>query len=311
MLTTIPHVHTLAELLHAYEHDFLPHKAPDTQRQYRLLYRWFCQELGSIPLAELTPARLQRWIDTLRPYYQPGSIRRYLTALSGPLRMAVEHYQWMPTHPLRRVIAPPAPPGRERCLDADELQALLAACKANVNPHLYLAVVVGLSTAARKNEILRRQWRDLDLTRGTLRLRQTKNGARRPVPLVGRALALLRARAAEGGASPWVFPQARNPQRPAYIDAAWVRACTMASVVDLHFHDLRHTAASYLAMSGASIRDIAEVLGHKNIQQSMRYTHLMEPHTRSVVEKMVDTFLATVLLASTLTTLASVWLVWG
>jgi site-specific recombinase XerD len=50
--------------------------------------------------------------------------------------------------------------------------------------------------------------------------------------------------------------------------------------------DLRHTFASYLAMNGASLLEIAEVLGHKTLAMVKRYAHLTEAHTRSVVERM-------------------------
>jgi site-specific recombinase XerD len=44
-------------------------------------------------------------------------------------------------------------------------------------------------------------------------------------------------------------------------------------------------------MSGASLREIAEILGHKSLKQTMKYTHLMEPHTRGVLERMAQQFL--------------------
>ena len=57
-------------------------------------------------------------------------------------------------------------------------------------------------------------------------------------------------------------------------------------MVDFHFHDLRHTCASYLAMNGATMGEIAAVLGHKTLQMTKRYAHLSEEHSQSVVEKM-------------------------
>ena len=62
-----------------------------------------------------------------------------------------------------------------------------------------------------------------------------------------------------------------------------------------HFtpHSLRHTFASYMAMSGASLREIAELLGHSTIHMTMLYTHLMPSHTHSVVEKMAAQWLTT------------------
>jgi integrase len=59
-----------------------------------------------------------------------------------------------------------------------------------------------------------------------------------------------------------------------------------AKISDFRFHDLRHSAASYLAMNGASLAEIAEVLGHKTLQMVKRYAHLSEAHTSSVVAKM-------------------------
>ena len=58
--------HTLADALDAYERDYLPHKAPTTQYQERLLYRWLEAELGDIALADLSPLVLRTWRDSLR-----------------------------------------------------------------------------------------------------------------------------------------------------------------------------------------------------------------------------------------------------
>ena len=54
-------------------------------------------------------------------------------------------------------------------------------------------------------------------------------------------------------------------------------------ITHFHFHDLRHSAASYLAMNGASLMEIAEVLGHKTLSMVKRYAHLSEAHTAGVV----------------------------
>jgi integrase len=283
-------VHTVAELLQAYEQEYLPTKSAGTQYQYLRLYRRFRQELGSMPLVALTPEVLRSWRDALARRLAPNTVSRYLTALSAPLTVAVRDYHWLDTNPLRAVAKPPQPPHRERCLSAEELERLLRACQRSRNPHLHLAVVLALSTGARKNELLQRTWSDLDLAQGTLRLARTKNGERRAVPLVGQALTLLRARAAVPGRSRWVFPR-HDGQKPGFLDKPWVTACRSAALEDFHFHDLRHTAASYLAMSGASLREIADVLGHKSLTQTMRYAHLTAPYTRGVVERMTQQFL--------------------
>jgi integrase len=277
----------VADLLEAYTRDFLPLKAPTTQYQERLLYRWLRAELGDIALADLSPLVLRTWRDSLRPFLKPNSIRRYLTSLSAVLTAGVVHYEWLSKHPLHQVRKLPTPPDRERFLDATEQARLLTACQASRNRQLYLAVTLALSTGARKSELLQRTWSDLDLDRGLLRLQHTKNGDRRAVPIVGKALELLQLHAQSPAHSHWVFPN-RGGEKPMFIDYAWRQACARAEIADLHFHDLRHTAASNLAMSGASLRDIAEILGHRSLKQTMKYAHLLEPHTRGVLARMVE-----------------------
>jgi integrase len=82
-----------------------------------------------------------------------------------------------------------------------------------------------------------------------------------------------------------VFPRADGLQ-PLDIRSAWQTARKYAGIPDFRFHDLRHSAASYLAMSGASLAEIAEVLGHKTLTMVKRYAHLSEAHTASVVARM-------------------------
>jgi integrase len=66
----------------------------------------------------------------------------------------------------------------------------------------------------------------------------------------------------------------------------WETALARAEIADFHFHDLRHSAASYLAMNGASLAEIADTLGHKTLQMVKRYSHLSEAHTAAVVSRM-------------------------
>jgi integrase len=74
--------------------------------------------------------------------------------------------------------------------------------------------------------------------------------------------------------------------KPTDIRDAWLKAVERAGLEDFKFHDLRHTAASYLAMNGASLLEIAEILGHKTLQMVKRYAHLADSHTAQVVERM-------------------------
>ncbi len=84
----------------------------------------------------------------------------------------------------------------------------------------------------------------------------------------------------------FIFPSENSRYRPIDIQTAWNNALIRAGIDDFRFHDLRHTAASYLAMSGASMKEIADILGHKTLQITLRYAHLSEAHNKKVVAGM-------------------------
>ena len=106
------------------------------------------------------------------------------------------------------------------------------------------------------------------------------------MPLVGHACDLLKAlkRVRQPDTS-YVFPS-QDGARHAQVRMSWYAALERAQVEDFRFHDLRHCAASYLAMGGASLLDISTILGHKTLAMVQRYSHLSDEHTRVVVEKM-------------------------
>jgi len=86
----------------------------------------------------------------------------------------------------------------------------------------------------------------------------------------------------------FLFPSPNDPKRPIDFESAWRNALRTAAIKDFHFHDNRHTCASYLAMNGASLLVIAETLGHKTLQMVKRYAHLTQAHTSSVIGQMTE-----------------------
>jgi len=83
----------------------------------------------------------------------------------------------------------------------------------------------------------------------------------------------------------YVFP-GRSGASPVNLWDAWRYALRRAGIEDFRFHDLLYSAASHLAMNGASLAEIAEVLGHKTLSMVKRYAYLSEQHTARVVERM-------------------------
>jgi integrase len=290
--TTEAKKHTLAELIDRYIKDVLPLK-PKSLNKQRAQLLWWRKQIGSFSLAELTPSLIAEQRDLLLSQITnrggkrtPATTNRYLAALSHTFTIGLKEWGWLERNPMQKITKPKEPRGRIRFLSNEERSALLEACKNSTYAGLYLIVVLCLSTGARKMEVVGLRWQDIDLTRQVIILHETKNGERRVLPLSGLALELLIQRShVRQLYTDFIFP-AHNLKTPMDIRAPWDRAITHANLKDFRFHDLRHSAASYLAMNGATLSEIADILGHKTLQMVKRYAHLSEAHTATVVAKM-------------------------
>jgi integrase len=283
--------HTVSETIDRYLTEVLPTKR--SARSQRAQFLWWERELGAFTLADLTPAMIADCRDRLArgetPSGKPATPAtqvRYLAALSHVFTMAVREWGWLEGNPVQKVRRPTEPHGRVRFLSEEERTALLVACKRSRNPLLYPLVVLALATGARLGELLGLRWTDVDLSRGVARLARTKNGEPRTLPLSGHALAVLAALSMKRRSdTSFVFPS-EHGRTPATLRKPWERAVIEAGIEDFRFHDLRHTAASYLAMTGAIPTDIAAVLGHKTLAMVKRYAHLSDQHVARVVARM-------------------------
>ncbi|MGB7127501.1 MAG: tyrosine-type recombinase/integrase [Candidatus Rhabdochlamydia sp.] len=90
-----------------------------------------------------------------------------------------------------------------------------------------------------------------------------------------------------------VFP-GLNLGRYLDIRTAWLFALKRAGITNFNFHDLRHFCASFLAMSGAIQRDIAEILGHRDMRMTHRYSHLAQSHLAETLERAAEKFIGRV-----------------
>lgn len=216
----------------------------------------------------------------------PATVVRYLAALSHMYTVACNDWGWVDDSPLRKVSKPKEPRGRERFLSDDERLRLLECCEESTSEFLYVVVVLAISTGMRRGEIMSLRWPQIDLARGHMLLTETKNGSSRAIPLAGKALEMLTALARVRRIDTTLAFPGNDPKRPVDLTKPWKTAMSKAGLTDFRFHDLRHSAASYLAMNGASTIEIAAVLGHKTLAMVKRYSHLANSHTATVVASM-------------------------
>ncbi len=204
----------------------------------------------------------------------------------------VKEWGWITENPVRKITKPTLSNARIRFLSEDEKVRLLDACQKSGCKVLYLAVLLALSTGMRYSEIMKLKKGDVDIGRNVITLKETKNGDVRSVPLVGTPLHLMKERLTIiPNQDALIFPSTNDPKKPIDIRSAWERAVKLANIVDFRFHDLRHTVASYLAMSGYSLLDIGTLLGHKDMQSTKRYAHLSQEHKQRMVTTMTQKIL--------------------
>ncbi len=224
--------------------------------------------------ADVTDKTIKAFIDARRSSgVSDGTIRKEL----GVLRQAL---RWHDPKNAPAIELPPSPPPRERHLTRDEYIKLLESCDA---PHLKLFIRLALNTGARKGALLDLTWDRVDLERGLIALSKgvQTNKRRATVPINGTLkTALLESR--KGNISGYVIEYRGKPVKD--IKIGFAKACQRASGATIHAkrgrwwaeggnekwddvtpHTLRHTAAVWMAEGGIPISEIAQFLGHTNI----------------------------------------------
>jgi integrase len=151
--------------------------------------------------------------------------------------------------------------------------------------HLNIIRLLAL-TGARKNEIARLRWSEIDREHGLLRLSDSKTGAK--ITRLGTAaLELIKSLPPNG--SPWVFPDRRHPERPiGNLDWAWVGIRKRAGLDDVRIHDLRHSFASAGLAGGEGLPLIGKLLGHSHIATTSRYAHLADDPLRAAADRISE-----------------------
>ena len=255
----------------------------DIQKQESRLGFWV-QRFGFKYLTDITRSDISSGVCELSMKLSNATVNRYRSVVSVVFSYACREYD-LPENPVRLIPSLPENNERIRFLSEAERTRLFKACRASNWDKLYLIVLLAITTGARKGELTKLRWNDIDFVRRTAYVATTKNGQPKVLPLTDSVIRELEIFDTKD--SSLIFASKVKYDVPYCFTKPWKRALEDADIKDFRFHDLRHSCASYLAQSGAALLEIADVLGHKQISVTKRYAHLCIEHKSSLINRVL------------------------
>jgi integrase len=281
---------TMADLIARFEEEHLPRLRPGTAAAYRFILHNHIEphfsahtKVADVQFADLDA--LHRKVTKGNGSY---AANRTLATASKMFSLACR-WQMRTDNPAKNIERNPEQK-RKRYLSGDELTRLTKALAEYPNQQIANIIRLLLLTGARHGEVRAMQWSSLDLEKGiwTKLASSTKQKSDHVVPLSAPARQLLAEiyETQRNAPSEWVFPSSRG--KVGYITELkdpWAKVTKEAKITGLRVHDLRHSFASQLASSGASLPLIGALLGHTNAATTQRYAHLFIDPQRAAAEK--------------------------
>lgn len=255
---------------------------------------WICDDycleahlkphFGKLDLREITPLDIETYrAKRLKAGVRKSTTNREMALLKKMFHLAAD-WGYCTENPVAKVkLFPERDNLKERVLSAEEEARLLAHCP----PHLAPIVVFALNTGMRRGEILGLRWDQVDASATSVRVTRTKSGRDRIVPLNDAATGVIEAQRRKRFGN-YVFPSTKGGEFMRSVAHSFARACRMAGIMGLRFHDLRHTFATRLIRKGADIITVQDLLGHHAVTVTQRYTHSGADEKRRAVEALTQ-----------------------
>lgn len=244
------------------------------ERSWYTLEKILLPSFGTTKLSGLRREDVEAWYAERLGEVKASTGNKELTRLKHLLNRAVA-WGYLKDSPAKAIRKAKEAPGRVRYLIPEEREALLR----DANPTLRLYILTALQTGARRSEVIRLRWGDVDMKARTVTFRHTKNGEARSVPMTDTLWEALQALPRPLDPNAPVLPE----RDPLVLTRSFTRLAQRLGLKNLTFHDLRHDAASTLTMAGVPQRAIMEILGHRDPRMTMRYQHLAPGHLRDAI----------------------------
>jgi integrase len=269
--------YTLPELIDRYIEEVLPSK-PKNARDTKRHLLWWKAKIGKYGLSLISYDLIDKYRKELinKPTEHgkkrnPATVNRYMASLSVVFTYALKQLGWIKENPMFRFTKLKESKGRQRLLTRDECDRLLDSCQQSKNKNLHTIVILAIVTGMRQSEILGLTWDCLDIKSKAIRLKDTKNGHPRSIPLIDEFILFFEE--LHKKKLPYqtlVFP-GRSGLKKISIRRAWDEALMRAEISELHFHDLRHAFCTYASQEEGNPALLAKATGHQTLDMLLRY----------------------------------------
>ena len=259
-------------------------KRPRVAKRDEQLINRLSEHFSGKYLYEITPKQIEEYKKTRKEAKRKGgktiaaaTVNRELACLKCMFNKAIE-WNKADENPVRKVKLFKENNKRIRYLEKEEIKKLLD----NSNGNIRSIIIVALNTGMRKSEILGLKWHDIDIEKGIIYLLDTKNGEKREVQINENVKKTLIS-VPKNAVSPYIFcKEDGSPYKDVrkYFDTVLKRC----GIINFRFHDLRHTFCSQLVMAGIDIKTVQELVGHKSITMTLRYSHLSPDHKKRALD---------------------------
>jgi integrase len=288
---------TLKEMIDRYEREYTDHKDYYSKARdksiFKNLYVFFGQDTTLQEVENLIGGyenHRKGQLTNRRQPPSPASVLKELATLRRMFNIARKQWKWKVANPVSEIELPKVRNERVRYLEAAEYTRLLNVLNSEELSEEWLKpfVVIAIDTGLRLTNLCELRWSEINLFSRMIVIaaEKMKNDDYIGIPLTDGAFQTLKELQKIKCLSGHVFHDNGQPLYDRKVQRAFRKALKKAEIADFHFHDLRHTFASYLRQKGVDLHTIGTLLGHKDLRMTKRYAHLNVDALKEAVSKL-------------------------
>ncbi len=282
--------HTFDEMMERYLSQFSKlYKAESTYKKDVAMRNNLNQGFTGLTLDQITSRVITDYkTKRLSEQASPATVRNELRLLSHAFNVALKSWEWVQDNPMSKISLKELKARTiDRWLTEEEEVKLIKAAEGKLYGQLADIIILALNTGLSQEQILKLQWKDVDMTRGTIETIRKKTGETRTIPINSTVLNLLtrRYKVRHITQKDYVFYNgAGNKVDAGKLKTSFIKAVKESGIAHFRFHDLRHSFGSRLTQRGVDLYKISKLMLHKNISTTERYAHHYPESLRPGVE---------------------------